>query len=200
MEEVWRNINDCEGYQVSSLGRVKSLGLSGKGIGSGKWKKEQLLKPDNSCKQFGYVKPRVTLQKKHYQISVLVAKAFPEICGVWFDGCEVHHIDQDSSNNKADNLMVLTKEEHIKIHTDLGQHKGERNYWYGKKLPKELVKKISNGKKKPIWQIKDDEYYAYWYSVTDCERATGFLKASINKCCLGKQKSAYGFKWEYAKR
>lgn len=201
MEEIWKDIKGYEGiFQVSNLGRVKSLGLSGKGIGKGKWRKELILKPDNTCKQNGYIKPRVSLQKKHYQVSVLVAKAFPEICGEWFDGCVVHHIDQDSTNNNALNLKVLSKEEHNKLHTELGQHKGVNNYWYGKKIPKEIINKMIKAKRKPIWQIKDNEYFAYWFSVTDCERATGFKKASINKCCLGKQHTAYGCKWEYVKK
>ena len=43
------------------------------------------------------------------KISHLVAKTFPEICGEWFDGCEVDHIDTDRFNNNAHNLRVTDK-------------------------------------------------------------------------------------------
>ena len=46
----------------------------------------------------------------------LVAQAFPEICGEWFEGCEVHHKDGNSLNNEATNLIVCTKEEHWEYH------------------------------------------------------------------------------------
>ena len=53
---------------------------------------------------------------KTVKLSRLVAKAFPEICGKWFEGCEVHHKDHNPLNNNAENLIVLTKEEHLDIH------------------------------------------------------------------------------------
>lgn len=53
---------------------------------------------------------------KRISTYVLVAKAFPEICGEWFEGCEVHHLDRNPSNDKADNLKVLSAEEHRKLH------------------------------------------------------------------------------------
>lgn len=46
----------------------------------------------------------------------LVAQTFPEICGKWFVGCEVHHKDGNSLNNRADNLVICSKEEHRKFH------------------------------------------------------------------------------------
>lgn len=46
----------------------------------------------------------------------IVAKAFPEVCGKWFEGCEVHHIDYNPENDRADNLQIMSKEEHRQIH------------------------------------------------------------------------------------
>lgn len=34
---------------------------------------------------------------------------------------EIHHIDLDKSNNRLENLIVVTKEEHIKIHKEIGK-------------------------------------------------------------------------------
>lgn len=47
----------------------------------------------------------------------LVAKQNPEICGEWFEGCEVHHINFKSNDDRPENLIVITKDEHHKIHS-----------------------------------------------------------------------------------
>jgi len=38
-------------------------------------------------------------------------------------GNEVHHLDQDKLNNKRENLIVLMKKDHYKIHTYEGQRR-----------------------------------------------------------------------------
>ena len=48
--------------------------------------------------------------------SVYVAKHNENICGKWFEGCEVHHKDLNCLNDDPHNLICLTKEEHTKIH------------------------------------------------------------------------------------
>ena len=45
-----------------------------------------------------------------------IAKAFPDICGEWFEGCHVHHKDFNHFNNAPSNLICLTPEEHRQIH------------------------------------------------------------------------------------
>lgn len=74
--------------------------------------KERPIQTNKKRQNRKYIK----LNQNNYYISVLVAYAFPEICGEWFEGCVVHHIDGDKTNNNATNLMVLSKEEHRKLH------------------------------------------------------------------------------------
>lgn len=56
--------------------------------------------------------------------NVYVAKQNPDICGEWFDGCEVHHKDGNRENDDPNNLICLTKEEHHKIHREISKVTG----------------------------------------------------------------------------
>ena len=101
--EIWKPKKDYEGlYEVSNLGRVKSLG-NGKSINS----KEGILKP-GKIKQ-GYL--QVTLCKnrkqKRFLVHRLVAEAFlPNPENLPF----INHKDEDKTNNSVDNLEYCTRE------------------------------------------------------------------------------------------
>lgn len=56
--------------------------------------------------------------------SVYVAKQHPDICGDWYEGCEVHHIDFDRTNDNPFNLICLSKEEHHQIHRENNKNSG----------------------------------------------------------------------------
>lgn len=111
MIEEWRDIKDYEGYyQVSNLGRVKSLArvIESK---SGYWyaKREEFL--NGSVDSNGYI--LITLinkNKKHKRLHQLVAEAFlnhtPNGHKIVVD-----HIDNDKSNNRVDNLQLITTRE-----------------------------------------------------------------------------------------
>jgi group I intron endonuclease len=43
----------------------------------------------------------------------------------------------------------------------------------------------------------NDEFIKTWNSLTEVEKTLGFPNSNISSCCLKKQKTAYGFKWEY---
>lgn len=91
--EIWKNIEGYPNYQVSNMGRVKSLNYNLTG-------KEKILK---SGKDRGYLK--VTLWKegkgKNYSIHRLVAQAFLDNHN---NLPEVNHKDEDKSNNCVNNL------------------------------------------------------------------------------------------------
>ena len=200
MCETWRKILDIpeDFYEISSEGNCRSVdhyGWSRHHIGLNRLFKGKTLIGDVG--DFG--KHRYQLGRRKIFAHILVAKAFPEICGKWFDGCEVHHKDYDPSNNKATNLIVLSPEEHKKLHTAIGQYKGVNNPFYGKKHTKESKQRIVDKNSKPITQYTLEGIFVKTYkSCTECERITGFKKASLNRCCLGKQRTAYGFSWSFS--
>jgi hypothetical protein len=106
-EEIWKPVVDFPDYEVSNLGRVKSLGMIRR-FGKGKWReyREKILAPWMAR---GY--PTVYLSggaKK--QVHRLVADAFL----THVDGKEhVNHINGKKTDNRPENLEFVTPKENI---------------------------------------------------------------------------------------
>lgn len=97
--EIWRDIAGYEGiYQVSNTGKVRRVGGNILAI-------HLNIQRNNRC--------TVVLSYDHKQtrkaVHRLVAFAFPEICGEYFDGADIDHKDTDPTNNRAENLHWVTK-------------------------------------------------------------------------------------------
>lgn len=101
--EIWKSIDNDNRYEVSSLGRVKSLVYS----------KERILKPYTNGK--GYLIVDIFENKKRRAISVhqLVAMAFlgHKPCGMKII---VDHIDGDILNNNLSNIQLTTNGENTR--------------------------------------------------------------------------------------
>ena len=96
MEEIWRDIDEYENYQISSWGRVYSKDA------------HSCLVPEQTEK--GYL--RVYLYRdgvrKHYKVHRLVAGEFiPNPLGK----PQVNHIDGNKKNNSVSNLEWVTNRE-----------------------------------------------------------------------------------------
>lgn len=105
--EEWKDIPNYEGlYQVSNLGRVKSLE---KIDALGHRLKEKILKPQINR---GYY--RVNLYKnsiqKNYRVHRLVWEAFN---GTIPENMHVNHINEIKTDNRLSNLNLMTARENI---------------------------------------------------------------------------------------
>lgn len=183
MIEIWRDIKDYEGlYQVSNLGRVKSLG------NGGTHKTSRILKSAKNT--WGYL--RVQLWKngkgKWCFVHRLAATAF-------LDNPDnlpcVNHKDENPSNN-----FVGTPENDYKDgNIEWCSH--EYNINYGTRNEK-VSKVMTNGKlSKTVLQFTlDGLLVKEWSSTRECER-NGFDNSAVGRCCNGKQKSHKGYIWKY---
>ena len=119
MVEVWRDIKGYEGqYQISNLGRVKSLQ---RWSGTQFYNREKLLNLHINKKN-GYV--YVWLSKngkgKNIRVHRLVAEAFIENLNNYTD---INHKDCDRTNNNVENLEWCTRSYNIKYSFEKGKAK-----------------------------------------------------------------------------
>ena len=77
--------------------------------------------------------------------------------------------------------------------------KGKPAHNKGVPMSEEQKKKMRNDKrsKKVLQFTLNGELIREWSSLHECER-NGFDHGAVGRCCNGKRKSAYGFKWCYA--
>jgi hypothetical protein len=105
--EIWKNIKGYEGkYQVSNLGRIKSLyRWNGKAF----YKREHIMESYiNNKNGYIYIALMKNNKNKNCRLHRLVAEAFipnPE------NKPQVNHIDGDKTNNNANNLEWCTQSE-----------------------------------------------------------------------------------------
>lgn len=146
-----------------------------------------------------------------------------EICGKK-EKLDVHHKDCDEQNNNIENLQVLCRSCHMKIHhpkslclIDGCQNKVkghgycEKHLNRVKKYGNPFAVKRANGeivevgeedlyikrKKKIDQYTKDGEMIKTWESARDIFNNLGFFDSGINKCCNGHIKTYKGYVWRY---
>ena len=154
----------------------------------------------------------VACKKKHFLVHRIVAMAF--IVG-YSEDKEVHHINENKSDNRVENLVVMTEAEHQHLHKqkypltkkcvvcgkEFTPHKTKRKRQQtcSHECWLELAKIRAAKRKRPINQYTvDGVFVKKWDSCRDIQNASGFSEANISKCCNGKIHSYKGYAWKYA--
>ena len=176
--EVWKDIRGYEGlYEVSDLGRVRSLGRTcNSKNGSKQQKRVKILVQEITV--YGYCRVRLFNhdgKAKHFAVHRLVMAAF-----MGESDLQVNHKNEIKTDNRLVNLEYVTPCENSNY--------GTRN---------QRISKIVTGKHvKPVAQIGEDgAVMRVFSSRTDAERATGIEASKIGNCCSGTRQRAGGYKW-----
>lgn len=121
MQEIWKDIKNYEGcYQVSNLGRVRSLTRKVKTFNGVRTSKGQLLKPLKTNTGYYRVDLKQNQKDKYMSIHRLVAEAFipnPNNYPI------INHKDNNTQNNCVDNLEWCTQSYNIKYAYKYGNAK-----------------------------------------------------------------------------
>lgn len=144
MREIFKDIEGYEGkYQISNLGRVKSLARiakSGPNNSATQYLPEKILKVDVIRSGYEQVSFWKDGKKKNHLVHRLVAKAFiPNHQNL----TDVNHIDECKTNNSASNLEWTTKKDNLN-HGTVKQRisKSNKGFIKHRKLTEEDASKI----------------------------------------------------------
>lgn len=201
MKEIWKDIKGYEGlYQVSNLGRVKSLKRNCKGgHGSNRIVNKRILAQCNTGRDRDYKGVRLCKNKilKSFQIHRLVAEAFIPNSNNY--PCVNHKKEFEKWNNKVSNLEWCTYKYNINYGTHNERAAKNRNYEEKVKNTNYISAGIKSGlaRCKKVYQYdKNLNLIKEWNSTKQCKEGK-FNQSCISECCLGKRKTHKGYIWSY---
>lgn len=170
--EVWKDIKGYEGlYQVSNLGRVKSLKRYEKSGQKTRLRSEKILKQNNAM-GYNYVILSKCSKLKSYRIHRLVAETFISNLQQL---PQVNHIDGNKTNNCVDNLEWCTASYNIK----------------------EAYRLNLSKTRKVIQYSLSGDFVNLWSSIANASKSLNLDASAIAKCCKGKRNRVGNYLWKY---
>lgn len=195
MGEIWKDIKGYEGlYQISNMGRVKSLLKVTKFGNRLKVNEEMILKPALGKRGYYVVSLNHNGKSKTFTIHRLIAEAFiPNPQNKEF----IDHINTIKTDNRIENLRWVTSKENSNNILTL-QHSSEST---SKKWKEGCYNNRNNIHYRKVQQFdKEGNLIATYDSIIEASEITGVERSSISAVCLGtnpKRHSAGGYIWKH---
>lgn len=172
MQEIWKDIKGYEGkYQVSNLGRVKSLNAYGHNL-------EKIMNCPKHHSGYLITIFKVNNKNKTFNVHRLVAETFipnPDKLP------QVNHKDENKLNNCVDNLEWCTRQYNCNY--------GTRNDRISKNGSKTVNQYDLNGK-----------FIKTWKSITEISKTLNINTGNLSMACNGKYKTTHGYIWKFASK
>lgn len=162
INEQWKSVEGFEGlYEVSNLGRVKSLNYNRTGV-------EKVLKPNKTKNGYLYVGLCRNGKEKKFKVHRLVAEAFlPNPEGL----PEINHIDENKTNNVVSNIEWASR---------------RYNMNYGT-IQERIATALTNhpARSKPVEASKFSDFreICLRFSSTAEAGRNGYEKSHVSSCC-----------------
>lgn len=188
MNEIWKQVEGFEDlYQISNLGRLKSLRKNGK-------KADSVVKPilNPKTKYYTCLLWRNSKRIGRYYHRLVAQHFIPNPLNL----PEVNHIDGNKANNTVSNLQWATKQQNR-------QHAIKLGLWKHTDSHKKAMGDFNRANKiKKVYQYdKEGNYITEYDSVQLAAIAISGSASNISNCCLNKShsKSVKGFIFKYKK-
>lgn len=211
--EEWRPVVGFEKfYNISNYGRFKALRRWQNHFTGNMWRNERILKGNRECT--GYIRYRIQNEagkQRLYPASHLVADAFipkPE------NKLYIDHINTIRDDNRVCNLRWVTASENMHNPITMAKLRVLYDRNTGIPLSEERRKKIraalkngassgflmkgeSHYRSIPIVQLSlDGAFIREWPCCCQAQKELG---GHIHSACIGKRKTAAGYKWKFKK-
>jgi hypothetical protein len=192
--EVWKDVINYDGYyQVSNMGRVKSLKKWRNNGNGGYIQKEHILHQASSGKVhngMNYQQCCLSVDgvKKHFNMQQIVAIHFVDNPNNYK---EVNHIDGNKKNNVWTNLEWTTRQANQLHMYKMGLSHGRPSWTaglFGKDNPHSKIILQLDMMGNPIKE---------WESLNSASKELKINVGNIGNACRGRCKSVGGFKWQY---
>lgn len=171
--EEWKPIEGYEGlYEVSNMGRVKSLG-------NDKSRKDKILFQYENKSGYLYVTLCKDNKLRSFRVHRLVATAFiPNPNNL----PTVNHINEIKNDNRLDNLEWMNMKQQIN---------------HGTCIQRRAEKERNGVRSKQVYQYdKNHNLIKIWQSTRECGR-NGYKQGNVAACCRSELKHYKNYIWSY---